>query len=94
MCALSAEFRTRVYALITHNANIPVNGDAERVVVLENRNGAIQIRSSGTCAGAETQHCGAIELPQVRADIQNIMEGGIRAFMQRKRKYGSELATG
>jgi len=61
---------------------------------LKNRNGAIQIRSSGTSAGAENQHCGTIELPEVRADIQNIMEGGIRAFMQRERKYGSELMTG
>lgn len=84
----------RQLIVVTHNANIPVNGDAERVVVLENRNGAIQIRSSGSSTGAEIQHCGAIEQPHVRADIQNIMEGGIRAFMQRERKYGSELATG
>jgi len=69
--------------VVAQNANTPVNGDAERVVVLENRNGAIQIRSSGSSTGAEIQHCGAIEQPHVRADIQNIMEGGIRAFMQR-----------
>ncbi len=84
----------RQLIIVTHNANIPVNGDAESVVVLENRDGAIRIRSSNSCREKEVQHCGAIELPYVRADIQNIMEGGIRAFLQRERKYGSELARG
>lgn len=82
----------RQLIVVTHNANIPVNGDAEQVVVLENRDGAIRVRTSSLSDGTEAQHCGAIELPYVRGDIQNIMEGGIRAFLQRERKYGSENA--
>lgn len=78
----------RQLIVVTHNANIPVNGDAERVVVLENQGGAIRVRTSPAGAGRTTFHCGAIEVPEVRTDIQNIMEGGIRAFIQRERKYG------
>lgn len=77
----------RQLIVVTHNANIPVNGDAERVVVLENKDGAIRVRRSSDAA-SHVLHCGAIEVPQVRSDIQNIMEGGIRAFVQRERKYG------
>lgn len=84
----------RQLIVVTHNANIPVNGDAERVIVLENRDGAIRCRTSETEEGQKVEHCGAIELPTVRADIQNIMEGGIRAFIQRERKYGSEIGRG
>lgn len=78
----------RQLIVVTHNANIPVNGDAERVVVLENQGGAIRVRTSLADAGRTALHCGAIEVPEVRTDIQNIMEGGIRAFIQRERKYG------
>jgi hypothetical protein len=78
----------RQLIIVTHNANIPVNGDAERIVVLENTNGSIRVRASGLSADVKTIHCGSIEVPEVRSDIQNIMEGGIRAFIQRERKYG------
>lgn len=78
----------RQLIVVTHNANIPVNGDAERIVVLENTNGSIRVRASGLSPEAKTFHCGSIEVPEVRSDIQNIMEGGIRAFIQRERKYG------
>jgi energy-coupling factor transporter ATP-binding protein EcfA2 len=82
----------RQIIVVTHNANIPVNGDAERVIVLENAAGALQIRRTST-----QEHCGAIEIQTVREDIQNIMEGGIRAFIQREKKYNNEVklsATG
>jgi hypothetical protein len=82
----------RQVIVVTHNANIPVNGDAERVIVLENAAGALQIRRTDTA-----EHCGAIEIQTVREDIQNIMEGGIRAFIQREKKYNNEVrlsATG
>ena len=84
----------RQIIVVTHNANIPVNGDAERVVVLENKSGALQIRQTirHTNGVDETMlHCGAIEVKLVREDIQNIMEGGIRAFVQREKKYNNEV---
>lgn len=76
----------RQLIVITHNANIPVNGDAEHVIVLENRAGALKVRETDG-----SKHAGAIENKYVREDIQNIMEGGIRAFIQREKKYGNEV---
>lgn len=84
----------RQIIVVTHNANIPVNGDAERVLVLENKLGALQVRESvvSTATGDQkVPHWGAIELAKVREDIQNIMEGGIHAFVQRERKYNNEI---
>jgi DNA repair ATPase RecN len=84
----------RQIIVVTHNANIPVNGDAERVVVLENKSGALQIRQTTRRENGidvMVPHCGAIEIKLVREDIQNIMEGGIRAFVQREKKYNNEV---
>lgn len=91
---LRASRWTRQIIVVTHNANIPVNGDAERVVVLENSSGALRVRETVRDVGGRTvrtPHCGAIEMKLVREDIQNIMEGGIRAFVQRERKYNNEV---
>jgi hypothetical protein len=88
---LRASRSGRQVIVATHNANIPVNGDAERVVVLENSGGALRIRATSLPGGRMLPHCGAIELQPVREDIQNIMEGGIRAFVQREKKYNNEL---
>jgi hypothetical protein len=80
----------RQIVVVTHNANIPVNGDADQVVVLENTEQSLRVRSSG--GGAHTvHHCGPIELREVRNDIQNIMEGGVTAFIRREKKYNNEL---
>lgn len=84
----------RQLIVVTHNANIPVNGDAERVIVLENRSGVLRVRASAR--GGDTvpvQHIGAIENRAVREDIQNIMEGGVRAFVLREQKYNNEVAS-
>jgi hypothetical protein len=84
----------RQIVVVTHNANVPVNGDAERVIVLENINGALQIRESTALNAGTPQrvlHCGAIERKPVREDIQNIMEGGILAFVQREKRYNNEV---
>jgi energy-coupling factor transporter ATP-binding protein EcfA2 len=88
---LRASRSTRQVIVATHNANIPVNGDAERVIVLENSAGELRIRSTEVAGAEPLLHSGAIELQPVREDIQNIMEGGIRAFVQREKKYNNEL---
>jgi hypothetical protein len=80
----------RQIIVITHNANIPVNGDADQVVVLENVDQTLRIRTSDR-AGKPIHHCGPIELLEVRNDIQNIMEGGIPAFIRREKKYNNEM---
>ena len=88
---------SRQLIVVTHNANIPVNGDADRVIVMENIGGNIAVRRTRSefPDGSEVDviHTGPIELPAVRTDIQNIMEGGIIAFVNRERKYNNELST-
>jgi energy-coupling factor transporter ATP-binding protein EcfA2 len=80
----------RQLIVVSHNANVPVNGDADRVIVLENVDGVLQVRSSDGDHGDVREHCGAIEVDEVRSDIQKIMEGGVRAFQNRERRYNLE----
>jgi hypothetical protein len=81
--------------VVTHNANIPVNADAERVIVMENDAGGIKVRttSPSSAEGGAVEHAGALEEPHVRADIQQILEGGVEAFVRRERRYNNELNT-
>lgn len=83
----------RQLIVVSHNANIPVLGDAERVISLENRDGAIRIRRTPHVGPPATEipHTGPIEETPVRNDIQNIMEGGVVAFMKRERRYNNEV---
>ena len=77
----------RQLIVVTHEANIPVNTDAECVVALENSNGIIRI--IGGDAGA---HSGPLDDENVRKDIQDLLEGGVQAFVNRERRYDNELS--
>lgn len=84
----------RQVIVVTHNANIPVNADAERVIVLENGKVGIKVRTTGDLETDQVRtHCGPLENDLVRADIQQIMEGGVEAFVRRERRYNNELNT-
>jgi len=69
----------RQFIFATHNANIPVFGDAEWIGVFEVQEGQAYLP-------AESQ--GAIDVPRVRDKAAKILEGGKMAFNQRKAKYG------
>lgn len=69
----------RQFIFATHNANIPVFGDAEWIGVFESADGQAQMP-------AEAQ--GAIDVPEVRDKAAIILEGGRAAFNQRRAKYG------
>jgi ABC-type enterochelin transport system ATPase subunit len=71
--------RRRQIIVVTHNANIVVNGDAELVVALAARGGQTQIESSGS-----------LQEKIVRDTICNVMEGGREAFDQRYRRIALE----
>lgn len=62
---------------LTHNANIPVLGDADQTIVLD--------ASSETCRMA---NYGSIDKKTITDDIKSIMEGGDEAFRRRIEKYG------
>lgn len=69
----------RQFIFATHNANIPVFGDAEWIGVFDASDGQAHMPS-------ESQ--GAIDVPHVRDMAAIILEGGKAAFNQRKEKYG------
>ena len=61
----------------THNANLPVNGDADLVYAFEAKNGR------GACKAQ-----GGLDRQEVTEAVLDIMEGSEKAFMRRREKYG------
>jgi hypothetical protein len=80
---LRQEKRCRQFLFATHNANLPVLGDAELIVALEATGDA----ASGT-ANIPDDHLGSIDLPSVKGQVEQILEGGKQAFETRRAKYG------
>ena len=76
---LRAAKTERQFMFATHNANIPVFGDAEWIGVCS----ASEDRAE---MPAEAQ--GSIDISRIRDEVASILEGGKEAFMQRKAKYG------
>lgn len=70
---------SRQFLFATHNANIPVFGDAEWIGVLSvaDNKGLILPNQQG-----------AIDMPEVQRLAADILEGGESAFNQRREKYG------
>ena len=67
--------KTRQLIFVTHNPNIPVLGNAEKVFVL---------RSDGK------QGCIVSEgnVDEVKGEIETLLEGGAEAFEERRKRYG------
>ena len=77
------EKRRRQFVFSTHNANIPVLGDAELILGLHASGEA-----SGGRAFISPEHMGSIDSTSVRALVEEVLEGGKSAFETRRRKYG------
>lgn len=77
------EKQRRQFVFSTHNANIPVLGDAELIVGLSARGEAHDGR-----ARIDPAHLGSIDSKPVREFVEEILEGGKEAFERRRRKYG------
>ena len=77
------EKRRRQFIFSTHNANIPVLGDAELILGLaasgEGKEGHAKIAP---------EHMGSIDSKPVRELVEEILEGGKDAFEMRRSKYG------
>ncbi len=71
----------RQIAFVSHNANLVVNGDAELVICCD-------YRTSGTESAGKVKLTGAIDIPTIRTEITDVMEGGEEAFKLRQMKYG------
>ena len=64
----------RQLIFVTHNPNIPVLGEAEKVIVLDSNGTSAFKKDEGT-----VDHC--------KDDIVTLLEGGEEAFKQRKARY-------
>ena len=77
------EKQRRQFVFSTHNANIPVLGDAELIVGL-----SPQGEAEHGHAHIDPEHMGSIDDRPVRELVEEILEGGREAFERRRRKYG------
>ena len=68
----------RQFIFATHNANIPVFGDAEWI-------GVFSANEQHAELPMEAQ--GSIDIPYIKQNVADILEGGRDAFVQRKEKY-------
>ena len=77
------EKRRRQFVFSTHNANIPVLGDAELILGL-----AASGEAKEGHARIAPEHMGSIDSQPVRELVEEILEGGKDAFEMRRSKYG------
>ncbi|WP_424946505.1 TrlF family AAA-like ATPase [Candidatus Spongiihabitans sp.] len=69
----------RQFIFATHNANIPIFGDAELILVIE---------SDTTKEKILKERIGSVDKPAVREAAARILDGGREAFYMRQHKYG------
>lgn len=67
---------TRQIITVTHNANIPVNGDSEVIIVMDSETKHLS-----------PKHIGTIEENEIKKAVCSIMEGGTEAFEMRSKRY-------
>ena len=77
------EKQRRQFVFSTHNANIPVLGDAELILGL-----AASGEAEDGKAVIAPEHMGSIDAQPVRELVEEILEGGKAAFETRRLKYG------
>ncbi|WP_391115875.1 TrlF family AAA-like ATPase [Psychrobacillus sp. L3] len=77
---LAVTKNNRQIIVVTHNANIPVNGDSEWLVAMNSESKDLQVLYEGP-----------IEEHGVKEAICNVMEGGKEAFKMRAKRYNLEL---
>ena len=73
--------RNRQIIVITHNANIPVNGDAEYITSMDSDSVYVKKKYSGT-----------LDQEEIRSEICDVMEGSEFAFSMRAHKYHLRFA--
>lgn len=66
----------RQLIIVTHNANIPVNGDAEYILSMNSESKKIKVFCAGT-----------LEQLEIKKEICDVMEGSEQAFDMRARRY-------
>ncbi|GIU42997.1 DNA repair ATPase [Shewanella sairae] len=72
----------RQVIIVTHNANLVVNSDAEQIVIANNESEVLSYQSGAVEDGPISS------ANSIRTRVCEILEGGGYAFEQRERKYG------
>lgn len=72
----------RQVIIVTHNANLVVNSDAEQIVIANNESEVLSYQSGAVEDGPISS------TNSIRTRVCEILEGGGYAFEQRERKYG------
>jgi ABC-type lipoprotein export system ATPase subunit len=80
---MKTEKRKRQFVFSTHNANIPVLGDAELIVGL-----STGVQNQSVQGRVQQRYMGSIDMQPVREMVEEILEGGKNAFEMRRQKYG------
>lgn len=70
----------RQVIVVTHNANIPVNADAEHIISMDSETDKVRIKNEGTMDNKE-----------IRKEICDVMEGTKYAFEMRAKKYHFQI---
>lgn len=66
----------RQLIVVTHNANIPVNGDAEYIISMDTESKKLKILNEGT-----------VDQASIKKEICDVMEGSEQAFNMRSKRY-------
>jgi hypothetical protein len=74
--------RRRQIIMVTHNANLVVNADADQVVIAE------AVRASANSLPSFEYRSGGLEAGDVATGVCAILEGGPEAFRRRSERYG------
>ena len=81
--AIRKSKNARQFIFASHNANIPVLGDAELIIGLSEQEYAKE-----SSARIKPEHMGSIDSSPVKRLVEKVLEGGKEAFERRRRKYG------
>ena len=73
--------KRRQVIVVTHNANLVVNTDADQVIV------ATSVQPMNGGLPNISYECGSLENSRIRRSVCEILEGGERAFLERERRY-------
>lgn len=73
--------KRRQVIMVTHNANLVVNTDADQVIV------AKSVRGPASSLPTISYEAGSLENSNIRHRVCQILEGGERAFLERERRY-------
>lgn len=68
--------KNRQLIVVTHNANVPVNGDAEYIISMDTESKHVKVL-----------HTGTVEQSDIKKEICDVMEGGQQAFNMRSKRY-------